>query len=199
MTCLPGQASVRVRARLQFRCISRLNFNVTRHPSALSSIGTEKEGRRLLVSVGIRPIPSSFVLQSHAIPSLQLHNTLIVLLIAWACIPFPSGLSTDEARSSTGLARTFTSVCNYLGVPAEHRAFWPVYQRPRTDATFEGVGQSQTSTIYMRWPFNILTPKTTAADPIVRKTTTMAKQRMPASIPVYKVLWMSTYPSTAPM
>lgn len=56
-------------------------------------------------------------------------NAFLVLLIAWVCIPYPTGLDTDEVIASTGLVRTLTILCDWVGLPQEHRRFGPVCHR----------------------------------------------------------------------
>ena len=129
------------------------------------------------------------------LPRLTFRNTLIVVLTAWACILFPSSLGTDKLTVSTGAARTITSLYHYLGAPERYRGFGAAYRRQIPNAAFPTEEQQQTTANYMIWPFNIISPKTTVADSIVRNVATMAKQRTPVGIPVYTLCPTPTNPA----
>ncbi|KAK3113424.1 hypothetical protein LTR53_009293 [Teratosphaeriaceae sp. CCFEE 6253] len=54
---------------------------------------------------------------------LSRRNAILAFLIAYILIPIPSGFGTDEVIAATGLVRTLTALCDYIGLPEERRRF----------------------------------------------------------------------------
>lgn len=60
-------------------------------------------------------------------PYITYRTALIALLVAFALIPYPTGIGTDEVIAATGLSRVLTRLCDYLEIERNNLSFGPLY------------------------------------------------------------------------
>ncbi|KAK5111804.1 hypothetical protein LTR62_004724 [Meristemomyces frigidus] len=59
---------------------------------------------------------------------LSYRTAIIVALVAYFCIPYPTGLGTNAVVAAPGFVRTLAILYDYIGLPEEYRKLRPIYR-----------------------------------------------------------------------